>query len=168
MRCTLFILALVFFASCGKSDDDYTATPDDLTGNQVVYNLYSASDFDISGFVTFKEKLDGSMAVEVRLSNTNGEIFHPVHLHAGGVDEDGPLISVLNPVLGKTGESNSELAYLMINESQPFTYEDLLKLDGSLRIHLDGGPGQDIVIAAANLGTNNNLAGTGIKLCTEW
>lgn len=168
MRSLSFILAILFFASCGKSDDDYTATPDELTGNQVVYNLYSASNFDISGFITFKEKIDGSLAVEVQLSNTNGEIFHPVHLHAKGVEEDGPLISVLNPVLGKTGESNSDLKSLMISETEPFTYKDLLELDGSVRIHLDGGPGQDIVIAAANIGRNNNLAGTGIKLCTDW
>lgn len=163
----LALIPLFLFFSCGTDDNEPQATGD-FTGNQAVYNLYSASEFGISGTATFKELTSGGLDVTIQLLNTTGNIFHPVHLHAGSVREDGPLVSVLNPVYGESGESNSQVSFLMTSENDSFTYADLLKFDGSLRIHLDGGPGQNILVAAANIGKNDNLISDGIAICNEW
>ncbi len=163
----LALIPLFFLLSCGSDEQEPTATGD-FTGNQVVYNLYSASEFGISGTATFKELTTGGLDVSIQLLNTTGEIFHPVHLHAGSVRDDGPLVSVLSPVYGASGESSSQVTFLMTDENTMFTYSDLLKFDGSLRIHLDGGPGQNILVAAANIGNNNNLISDGIAICNQW
>lgn len=163
----LALIPLLMMFSCGSDEQEPTVT-DDFTGNEVVYNLYSASEFGISGTATFRELSAGGLDISIQLLNTAGEIFHPVHLHAGSVREDGPLVSVLEPVYGMSGESNSQVTFLMTDESSTFTYGDLLEFDGSLRIHLDGGPGQDILVAAANIGDNNNLISDGIAICNQW
>ncbi len=163
----LALIPLVILLSCGNDEQEPVASGD-FTGNEVVYNLYSASEFGISGTAHFRELTSGGLDVSIQLLNTTGEIFHPVHLHAGSVREDGPLVSVLEPVYGMSGESNSQVTFLMTNETKTFTYSDLLKFDGSIRIHLDGGPGQNILVAAANIGENNNLISDGIAICNEW
>ena len=161
------LLPILILLSCG-SDNNEPIAADEFTGNEAVYNLYSASEFGISGTATFRELETGGLDVSIQLLNTTGNIFHPVHLHAGSVRDDGPLVSVLNPVLGESGESKSQVTFLMSDESNSFTYSDLLKFDGSLRIHLDGGSGQNILLAAANIGNNNNLISDGITVCNQW
>jgi hypothetical protein len=163
----LALIPLFILLSCGADDNEPVAA-DEFTNNEVVYNLYSASEFGISGTATFRELATGGLDVSIQLLNTTGNIFHPVHLHAGSVRDDGPLVSVLNPVYGDSGESNSKVTFLMSDENSSFTYSDLLKFDGSLRIHLDGGPGQNILVAAANIGNNDNLISDGIAICNQW
>lgn len=163
----LALIPLLLFISCG-TDDKEPMVADDITGNEITYNLYSASAFGISGTATFRELTGGGLDVTIELLNTSGSIYHPVHLHAGSVRDDGQLVSVLNPVFGETGNSKSEVRFLMTDENKAFTFDELLRFDGSLRIHLDGGPGQDILVAAANIGTNDNLISDGIAICNQW
>lgn len=161
------VVGLLVFSGCEKKSG-YDVEPNDFTGNEIVYNLFSTSEFNISGFVAFKEKIDGSLSVEVDLLNTSGSIYHPVHIHAGAVTDDGQLLSVLNPILGREGSSQTNLRSLMVNESTPFTMEALQNLNGSIRIHLDGGPGQDILLAAANIGANPSTMTNGAVICKDW
>lgn len=163
---TILVLFIALF-SCEKVLENDLSL-EDYTGNELVYNLYSASEFNITGFASFKEKSDKSIVVEIKLSNTSGRIFHPVHIHEGAIQENGRLVMVLNPVLGETGRSKTTFKSLMTNESVPFTYEDLTKFNGSLRIHLDGGPGQDIILSAANIGRNPNISTNSIAVCKDW
>lgn len=164
---SLFVIGLLAFTSC-EQKSSYDVAPDDFTGNEIVYNLFSTSEFNISGFVAFKERIDGSLSVEVELLNTSGTIYHPVHIHAGSVTDDGQLLSVLNPILGKEGSSKTNLRSLMVNENTPFTMEALQNFNGSIRIHLDGGPGQDILLAAANIGSNPSTMTNGAVICKDW
>ena len=52
----LFFLAIVaLFVSC---DESSSGSSDEFTGKEIAFDLQQASDFPISGTVTFKERTD--------------------------------------------------------------------------------------------------------------
>ena len=141
----------------------------DFTGNESVYALQSGSVYSVDGTVTFKERLDGTAEVVVALSGTDGEVLHPVHLHLGDIATDGASVAaLLNPVVGKTGKSETLLTILA--DESPITYKQLTKLNACVKIHLsDSGPDQNIVLAGGNIGeaAANNLSNgrLGVAVC---
>lgn len=156
----LFVLLFVF--SCGEKTE---VIESEFTGNEVVYQLVSNTDYNMSGRIIFKEKKDGSMYVETILDNTQKGGIHPIHLHHGSVSEDGYLVAILNPVNGDTGSGVTEMSVLGNGES--FTYNDLLKYNGSVRVHLDDSYNSNIILAGGNIGTNNQ-GESNIKSCTDF
>ncbi|HEY3404225.1 MAG TPA: hypothetical protein VGK59_12605 [Ohtaekwangia sp.] len=142
---------------------------EDFTGNEATYPLVAASEYDIDGSVTFREKTDGTTFVIVTVSGTEGDIEHPVHLHLGNIAEPGAdVYANLNPVLGKTGESETHLTTLA--DESAITYQQLVKLFASMKIHLSAsGPQKDIVLAAGNIGTassdDTSLGRLGVGTC---
>jgi len=141
----------------------------DFTGNEVTYDLPSASQFNVSGIVTFKEKKDGSTLVVVQLNGTSGESKLPVHLHLGDISTPGAdVAALLNPVNAKEGSSETILKQLA-NETE-VSYPDLIKLSACIKIHLsDTGPERDIILAGGNIGASitKSIANgrTGIASC---
>ena len=161
---SLFVVAfvLISFSSCSEKAE---VIESEFTGNEVVYQLVSITDYDMSGYIVFKEKRDGSIHTETILENTQKGGIHPVHLHHGSVSEDGYLVAILNPVSGDTGSGVTEITALGSGKS--FTYSDLLKYNGSIRIHLDDSYNSNIILSGGNIGTNNQ-GESNIKSCTDF
>jgi hypothetical protein len=126
----------------------------EFTGNEVTYDLQSASEFNISGTVTLKEKRDGSTQVVLKVTGTSGESKLPVHLHLGDISTPAAdVAALLSPVNAKTGTSETILKQLA-DESE-VSYSDLLKLNACIKVHLsDVGPERDIILAGGNIGAS--------------
>lgn len=124
----------------------------EFTGNEVTYDLQSASQYNISGTVTLKEKRDGTTQVLVKVTGTSGESKLPVHLHLGDITTPAAdVAALLNPVNAKTG--TSETILLQLADESVISYTDLIKLNACIKIHLsDVGPERDIILAGGNIG----------------
>ena len=135
-------------ASCQET----AITESEFTGREIVYALQPGSQYVIDGTVTFKERKAGNTLIILSLSGTEGEIKHPVHLHLGDISAPAAEISaVLNPVLGKTGKSETILAQLADESS--LSYQNLIEMEGSIKVHLaESGPDRDIILAGGNVG----------------
>ena len=160
----LFLFLIISLLSCEEGEKSLTSN---LTGNEVVYSLVQGSEYDISGNITFKEKKDGSTLVDVALSGTEGELYHPVHLHIGDISiEDADLAAQLNPVYGKTGVSSTNLK--MLADESIVTYNDLKNFTGCIKIHLSSaGPERDIILAAGNIGKlSTGISGGRLSIAT--
>ncbi|MDH4058317.1 MAG: hypothetical protein OEU76_06105 [Cyclobacteriaceae bacterium] len=127
-------------------------TVSEFTGNEVVYALQQASEYSISGKVIIKELKDSSAQVLIELDGTDGNLLLPAHLHLGDISTPGAEIAaLLNPVNATTGKSETNLS-LLADESR-ITYQELIKLEASIKVHLsDVGPERDIVLAGGNIG----------------
>jgi hypothetical protein len=126
----------------------------EFTGNEVTYDLQSASEFNISGTVTLKEKTDGSTLVVVKVTGTSGESKLPVHLHLGDITTPAAdVAALLSPVNAKSGTSETTLKKLA--DESDVSYSDLIKLNACIKIHLsDVGPERDIILAGGNIGAS--------------
>lgn len=150
MKNLLFLFGLCFiFISCQEN-----LSTNEFTGNEVTYDLQSASQYNVSGIVMMKEKRDGTTQVIVKLTGTSGESKLPVHLHLGDISTPGAdVAALLNPVNAKTGVSETILK-LLADESE-ISYSDLIKLNACVKIHLsDVGPERDIILAGGNIGAS--------------
>jgi hypothetical protein len=141
-------LGVVVFSACQKSE-----VVSEFTGNQTTYALQAASQYPISGTATFKERKDGTVTVAVKLNGTSAGATSPVHLHLGDITT--PMASVaalLSPVIGKTGLSETRLSQLA--DETPVNYQQLIKLNACVKVHLsDSGAERDIILAAGNVGS---------------
>lgn len=150
MKNLLFLLVFsVLLISCQEN-----VSTNDFTGNETTYDLQSASQYNISGIVTLKEKRDGTTVVVVKLAGTSGESKLPVHLHLGDISTPGAdVAALLTPVNAKTGISETVLKQLA--DETEISYSDLIKLNACVKIHLsDVGPERDIVLAGGNIGAS--------------
>ncbi|GAB1445211.1 hypothetical protein MASR2M41_08800 [Flammeovirgaceae bacterium] len=164
MKSWVGVLAIILALSgCQESQ-----TVSDFTGNEVTYALQQASDYNVSGIVTFKEKRDGSSIILVDLQGTDGNVKLPVHLHMGDISApDAEIAALLNPVIGTTGRSETHL--VQFADETKLNYSDLIKLEASIKIHLsDIGPERDIILAGGNIGalsTKGTYGRIGIGVC---
>jgi hypothetical protein len=150
---------IIFALSCQEKE----IQENNFTGNEITHQLIQSSDYDISGIITFKERLDKSTLVEIQLEGTQGNIYHPVHLHLGDINTpDADIAALLTPVYGENGKSETLLTSLA-NESK-ISYQDILQLDASVKIHLAAeGLDSQIILAVANIGSNGTeLAKDGV------
>lgn len=152
-------------AACQDSE----SVNSEFTGNETVYALQQASDYAISGDVTFKERKDGTALISVVLSGTEGPIEHPAHLHLGDLSTpDAEVAALLNPVIGLTGKSETIVSRL--SDESTITYQQLIDLNACIKIHLAAsGADRDIILAAGNIGSAFSLDSTtgriGIGVC---
>jgi len=144
-----FMPFLMVLALIGCQDVE---PPTDFTGYETTYELVSGSIHDVKGIITFKERIDGFTTVVISLSGTSGEAKHPVHLHLGNLTTpQADVAALLNPVVAKTGKSETTLASLA--DETRVAYADLTALRACVKIHLsDTGPERDIILAGGNIG----------------
>lgn len=149
LKRAFFVLLTIALAACQDNDK----TQSDFTGNELIYPLLPGSEYDVDGTVTFKERKDGSTTIIVSLKGTEGSLEHPVHLHLGNISAtDADVYAQLNPVLGKTGKSETLLTNLA--DETTITYDQLKKLYASVKVHLSAsGVEKDIILAGGNIGT---------------
>jgi hypothetical protein len=147
-RILVCLVVIIILASCQEN----AVTESEFTGRETVYALQPGSAYAISGTVTFKERIKENTLILISLTGTEGEIQHPVHLHLGDISAPGAEIyAVLNPVSGKTGKSETILSQLADETS--VSYQDLLEMEASIKIHLaESGPDRDIILAGGNVG----------------
>ncbi len=160
---TLCIVAVLI--SCQENE----VTKSDFTGKEITYQLLPGSSYAISGTVNVKEKKDGSSLIRIELTGTEGELFHPVHLHLGDITTpDSDVAALLNPVKSSTGISETILT--MLADESTISYAQILELNASIKVHLGAsGPDKNIILAAGNIGeaSARDVAGgrTGVAVC---
>lgn len=149
MRSALWGLVVV---ACLVACQDKGEISTEFTGNETVYPLLQASDYNVQGIVTFRERLDGSALIAVDLSGTEGPIEHPVHLHLGDISApDADVAALLSPVVGSTGHSETTL--LRLADESAISYRELVSLDACIKVHLAAsGASRDIILAGGNIG----------------
>ncbi len=150
MKKLLFFIGFsIILFSCQEN-----ISTNEFTGNEVTYDLQSASEYNISGTVTLKEKRDGTTQVVVKVTGTSGESKLPVHLHLGDITTPAAdVAALLSPVNAKTG--NSETIVKQLADESEVSYSDLIKLNACIKIHLsDVGPERDIILAGGNIGAS--------------
>ncbi len=163
------IALLAGLAGCSPNEQEINIDSK-YTGNEAVYALTSASAYNMSGTVTFRERKDNSTDVEIALNGIKGtSALFPVHLHLGDVvTDDAAIAAMLQPVDDKTGKSLTNLRQLADESSINFT--NLTELDACIKIHLSfTGEAQNVILAAGNIGSavsNPSAAGrTSIGVC---
>ena len=62
---------------------------DEFTGDETTYSLQQGSAYSIDGFAIFKERKDGKITAVIQLTETAGDLKHPVHLHLGEIGTPG-------------------------------------------------------------------------------
>lgn len=146
-RSIIIIFLISLFFSCQESE-----TLSEFTGNEAIYDLQPGSTYDVSGTATFKEKKDGSTLIQIVLLGTEGDVNLPAHLHYGDFSTpDAEIAAMLSPVLGSTGKSETIITQLA--DESPITYQELIALEASIKVHLsDIGPERKIILAAGNVG----------------
>jgi hypothetical protein len=166
MKGLAFFLLLVTVISCQSPDNDAVS---DFTGDEVTYDLQAGSELPITGTITFKERRDGKVTASVQLTGTSGTAKFPVHLHLGDLaTPDADIALLLNPVDAATGRS--ETTFAMLADETTLTYDQLIGLAASIKIHLgETGEQRNVILAAGNIGTSFTKAKpsgrTGIATC---
>jgi hypothetical protein len=161
-----FLPLVLLYIACQDNEPIH----EEFTGNETTYPLLPGSAYQVSGNITFREKLDGFTFVRVQLTGTEGNTKHPVHIHVGNLSTpDARVSALLNPVNGETGISETTLT--MLADESSITYQQILKLDACVKVHLsDAGTDKDIVLAAGNIGSAaHEIHGgrSGITVCSS-
>jgi len=157
------LLLTLFFVAC-STDDDMTT---EFTGNEMVYNLTPESTYySGSGTVTFRERIDNGVTIDIAMDPTGSGGTHPAHLHYGTFDiPDAEMAAMLTPVDATTGTSSTTI-YKFLDDTE-VTYNDLMNFDGSIKVHLDDGANKKVVIAATNIGLNASMDISDIASCSS-
>lgn len=148
-----FIVCMLIFSACKDDEGD---TPDGFTGRETRYELLSGSDFNFHGEALFEEKTNGSTRITIKLEgvHSSSEVYLPVHLHHGPVEQEAAMAAMLEPVNSRTGESITHLQYLM--DDSAISYEELLDFDGHIKVHLgESGEDKEVILAYGNIGRNH-------------
>jgi hypothetical protein len=141
------ILFLVALLSCQEPEG-----VSEFTGNELTYELVAGSDYDVSGTISFKERVDCFTTVNIQLKGTDGTAKHPVHLHLGTIaTPQASVAALLSPVDASDGSSETLLDRLA--DDTPVKYSDISKIEACIKIHLsESGPGRDVILAGGNIG----------------
>ena len=123
----------------------------ELTGTSKTYALATVDVPGISGNATFFERVSGNALAVIELTGTPADGVHPAHIHANSAAETGPIIFSFNPVNGTTGMSSTHVEIL--DDETPFSYQDVLGVDGYINVHLSP---DDLatLVAQADIGIN--------------
>jgi len=154
-----WLIAIVVLAGCQKND-----VVSEFTGNQASYGLTQASQYPVSGTVTFKERKDGATTVLIQLKGTDGTTQLPVHLHMGDVTSNGAEVAaILTPAYGKTGVSETLISQLA--DQTKVSYRDLLKISAYINVHASvSGPESAVILAAGNIGVNGTKTSSSSRI----
>jgi hypothetical protein len=124
-----------------------------LTANSKVYQLPEFGVSGVSGTAKFAQRKNGTTLVTITLNGTIADGIHPAIIHIGSVATvgGGPAVKTLNPVVGTTGMSYSNLRTL--NDGTPISYDNILVYDGYLAIH-QSALIPEVVLCQGNIGSN--------------
>lgn len=154
-----------------KSNDVNLNTPvanvdigqNELTTNQVTYNLEERNLNNASGIVTFKERLNGEALAIFSLTGTPASGEHPAFIRSGNMAAaPGATLFTFNNIKGITvvnetsglnetrGVSQTNVAEL--DNGTAFMYSDVIAVDGYIDVELS--TTNTLLIAQGNIGNN--------------
>lgn len=140
------LLIIIFALGCNTEED---INP--YTGETQSYELVRASEFPIYGTATFIERRDEMVEIRIQLDSLETDQLHPAHLHYGDVSmNEADVAKILNPVDGETGLSVT--IFDALDDEVLITYQELINIEGHIKVHLDGGVNKSIILAQGNVG----------------
>ena len=107
----------------------------ELTGDNVVYDMTPVADPAVSGTATFAKRKNGNTLVTVALENTQPGTYSS-HIHANTIAEGGDILINLTSVDGTTGLARTTVRKR--NDETPITYDALIDFNGYLNVHGGG------------------------------
>ena len=123
----------------------------ELTGVSKSYNLIEVDLPGVHGNAIFYERLNGEALAVILLENTTATDVHPAYMFSGEVTITGSTLFTFNPVDGETGVSRTNVSAL--DDDTAFGYEDVLTVDGHIKVQLSSTQPTTIV-AQGNIGSN--------------
>lgn len=124
----------------------------ELTGVAKSYVLNEADVPEINGTATFYSRNNGEALAVIVLENTPANGVHPAYMYSNDIATSGNVIFTFNPVDGDTGVSKTNVAIL--DDGVGFIYEDVLGVNGHIKVHLSNVQ-ITTIIAQGNIGVNN-------------
>lgn len=106
----------------------------ELTDDDLSYDLETRAVAGISGTVTFQERVNGEILATIVLEGTPEGGVHPAHIHQNSYVEAGPIMVSFNPVNGTTGMSKTNVT--AFDNGDPISLEILEGYDGYVNVHL--------------------------------
>lgn len=125
----------------------------ELTGTARTYPLNETAVAGISGNITFQERVNGFALATITLTGTPADGMHPAHIHANSVAEGGGILYTFNPVVGATGISVSDTRKGVMGTDTPYTYAQILTVDGYVNVHLSA-TNLGTIVGQGNIGAN--------------
>lgn len=121
-----------------------------LTTNTFSYPLNEVDVSDISGTITFTERVNGEALAEISLVGSPEGGVHPAHIHSGSVaTAPGAIAFTFNPVVSRISKTN----VAKLDDGSPFGYDDVLSVNGYVNVHLSA-TNLGIILAQGNIGAN--------------
>lgn len=156
MKNLLLLLVIASLLTSCKEEAERPATE---------YIIYQIGYMRAQGTVTVTDLDVGKIAVEVQLVPFQDGSY-PTHLHFGSINLVGELAYRLNDLDGKTGKSRTVLDNVELSDGTLLTYDLLMEMDGSIKVHMAQPELKDAVVAFGNIGKNDNYLSSGISICT--
>ncbi|MBB6459634.1 hypothetical protein [Flammeovirga kamogawensis] len=125
----LFCLSIISLFSC--SNDELDGTPSNLPSNVKSYKLYSFELFKESGRISLEEDTDGIVRFRVNLDQPVATTS-AVNIYEGSFNGVNRIMITLNPI--QAGETESITVVTQTDNGTRVSYEDLLNIDGHLKI----------------------------------
>ena len=122
-----------------------------LSGIETSVPVISLTSESIQGVIRFAERVNGETLITITLSGTSDGMDHPAHIHANSISENGSILISLNNVDGATGLSETNVAQM--DNGTPVTYDDIIDLNGHLKIH-QSETNFSTIVATGDVGQN--------------
>lgn len=126
----------------------------ELTGENISYNLNEKDVAGISGTIEFAERVNQTTLVTIMLTGTPAGGSHPAHIHENDIATTGNIIVGLNDVNGDTGISKTQVASLV--GGLAVTYTDFLTISAYVNVHLSDAD-LTTIVAQGNIGSNDGI-----------
>lgn len=158
---TLFILSSLFlWTAC--SDSGTGTIPDDLTGESITYNLNAAEESSIDGEVILEERVNGDTQIRITLNDLDEGEEYLAGVYSNTVLDEGELLIDLESIEGSSGEN--ELIVSANEDGETLSYDDLLEINGHIRIYLSGD--SETILSSTDIG-GNALTGESMDVALE-
>ncbi|WP_292946633.1 hypothetical protein [Olleya sp. UBA1516] len=121
-----------------------------LTTNTFSYPLSEVDVSDISGTITFTERVNGEALAEISLIGSPEGGVHPAHIHSGSVaTAPGAIAFTFNPVVSRISKTN----VAQLDNGTPFGFDDVFTVNGYVNVHLSA-TNLGVILAQGNIGAN--------------
>jgi len=121
-----------------------------LTTNTFSYPLTEVDVSDISGNITFTERVNGEALAEISLIGSPEGGVHPAHIHSGSVaTAPGAITFTFNPVVSRISKTN----VAQLDNGTPFGFDDVFTVNGYVNVHLSA-TNLGVILAQGNIGAN--------------
>ncbi len=154
IRKLLIVLVGLGFFACEQADES----------RKKEYWLFQAGFTPTSGLVTFSDLGNDRIKIEIKLKPFLAGKY-PAHLHFGDISELGELAFQLEDVDGETGKSVTIVNRAQLANGEILTYDALMAMNGSIKIHSSSELFKHVVVAFGNVGANNEYIAARLATC---